>query len=132
MCKEPIPLPGLNVKKVNSMYATGMKLPCNKSMVEICKEKAYFMYYRDKNLCYKTDSGFVVQIPIDQCGTDVYKYEDRALVFMRWIRPQYQEALKTINEPIKVSGLLPEVTATKSDIMGSSLDGFRGDHSAFD
>lgn len=59
-------------------------------MVE--NKKVKFEYYRDKELWYSTEDGFKFPVPIEDVGTGVFKVEDKAILFMRWIRKQ-QEVL---------------------------------------
>jgi hypothetical protein len=61
-----------------------------KEMVE--NKKVKFEYYRDKELWYSTEDGFKFPVPIEDIGTGVLKAEDKAILFMRWIRKQ-QEVL---------------------------------------
>lgn len=49
-------------------------------------QKVHFQYYRDHELWYVTDSGFEFPVPIDDTGTGIFKAEDRAILFMRWLR----------------------------------------------
>ena len=74
--------------------------PCGKALNQLLKERAYFVYYRDGNLVYKTDSGFCFQVPITDCDQAQFKNEDRAMFFLRWIRPAYAEVLKELNPQI--------------------------------
>jgi len=62
-----------------------------KQMVEN-GQKVRFQYYRDRELWYATECGFEFPIPIDDTGTGMFKVEDRAILFMRWIR-KHQELL---------------------------------------
>jgi len=55
-----------------------------------------FAFYRDKNLWYRTEDGFEFPVPIDDVGTATFMAEDKAILFMRYIRKQLalvQEAL---------------------------------------
>lgn len=49
-------------------------------------QKVRFRYYRDKELWYSTECGFEFPVPIDDTGTGIFLAEDRAILFMRWIR----------------------------------------------
>lgn len=55
-------------------------------------QKVRFQYYRDRELWYATECGFEFPIPIDDTGTGLFKVEDRAILFMRWIR-KHQELI---------------------------------------
>lgn len=56
-----------------------------KAMVDTGK-KVYFSWFRDGNLWYKTECGFEFPVPISDVGTATLKAEDKALLFMRYIR----------------------------------------------
>ena len=45
-----------------------------------------FQYYRDGDLWYVTECGFSFPVPIGDAGTAIFKSEDKAILFMRWIR----------------------------------------------
>ncbi len=49
-------------------------------------QKVRFRYYRDRELWYATECGFEFPVPIDDTGTGVFMAQDRAILFMRWIR----------------------------------------------
>lgn len=55
---------------------------------ELVKGKVYFQFYRKGELHYKTDSGFTFRIPIEDTGDGVFLNEDRAIMFMRYIRKE--------------------------------------------
>ena len=56
-----------------------------------------FVYYRDSSLWYKTEDGFVFPVPIADIGTATFLAQDRAMLFMRYIRKQLD--LLNSNEP---------------------------------
>ena len=64
-----------------------------KDMVRDSK-KVTFEFYRQKELWYKTECGFEFPVPIDDAGNGVFLNEDKAMLFMRYIRKQI-EAIKT-------------------------------------
>ena len=49
-------------------------------------QKVHFVHYRQKELWYVTDSGFQFPVPIEDCGDGIFLAEDRAMLFMRYIR----------------------------------------------
>lgn len=51
-------------------------------------KKVRFLYYRDGELWYGTDDGFDFPVPISDTGTGIFKAEDSAIQYMRWIRKQ--------------------------------------------
>ena len=60
-------------------------------------KKVTFIFYRQKELWYKTECGFEFPVPIDDTGNGVFLNEDKAMVFMRYIRKQL-EAIKVEEE----------------------------------
>lgn len=54
-------------------------------------KKVRFRFYRDGELWYETDDGFEFPVPISDTGTGIFKAEDGAIQFMRWIRKQLAE-----------------------------------------
>jgi hypothetical protein len=49
-------------------------------------KKVHFQFYRQKELWYKTECGFEFPVPIDDTGDGVFLNEDKAILFMRYIR----------------------------------------------
>ena len=45
-----------------------------------------FSFYRDGQLWYETTCGFLFPVPITDTGTATFLAEDRAILFMRYIR----------------------------------------------
>lgn len=58
-----------------------------KEMV-VNNQKVTFAFYRDGLLWYDTECGFRFPVPIAEAGTATFLAEDRALLFMRYIRKQ--------------------------------------------
>jgi hypothetical protein len=56
-----------------------------KEMV-VDNKRVKFVFYREKELWYETETGFQFPVPIDDIGTAVFLAEDKALLFMRYIR----------------------------------------------
>jgi len=48
--------------------------------------KVRFRSYREGELWYETECGFVFPVPIDDVGSAVMQGEDKAILFMRHIR----------------------------------------------
>ncbi len=63
-----------------------------KEMVEN-NQKVTFRFYRDGHLWYSTECGFEFPVPISEAGTATFLAEDRAILFMRYIR-KYMEYLE--------------------------------------
>lgn len=59
----------------------------------IDNQKVSFLFYRSGILYYETEKGLIFEVPISDCGDTVFKKEDKAIIFMRWIRKQI-EAIK--------------------------------------
>lgn len=53
-------------------------------------QKVRFEFYRDGILYYKTEKGLLFEVPISDAGTACFNAEDRAILFMRWIRKQLE------------------------------------------
>lgn len=56
------------------------------SIKEHVQGKVTFQYYRDNQLFYKTDSGLIFPVPLDPTEKVTFLAEDKALLFMRYIR----------------------------------------------
>jgi hypothetical protein len=48
--------------------------------------KVRFVRYKLGELWYRTESGFDFPVPISDCGDGVFLAEDKAILFMRYIR----------------------------------------------
>ncbi len=55
-------------------------------------QKVRFSFYRDGQLWYETECGFRFPVPLEEAGTATFLAEDRAILFMRYIR-KYMAAL---------------------------------------
>ncbi len=53
-------------------------------------QKVRFSFYRDGDLWYETECGFRFPVPIEEAGTATFAGEDRAILFMRYIRKQME------------------------------------------
>ena len=49
-------------------------------------KKVHFQFYREGELWYRTETGFDFPVPINDIGGAVFLAEDKALLFMRYIR----------------------------------------------
>lgn len=47
---------------------------------------ATFVYYRDSALWYCTQTGVLFPVPIDDIGNATFLAQDKAMLFMRYIR----------------------------------------------
>lgn len=66
-----------------------------KDMVKDGK-RVNFCYYKHGELFYKTECGFMFPVPISDTGDGTFLAEDKAILFMRYIRKQIQ-AIKNDN-----------------------------------
>lgn len=64
-----------------------------KDMVKDNK-KVNFKFYRDGNLVYETDCGLEFPVPVEDIGNATFMAQDKAILFMRYIRKH----LKTLEE----------------------------------
>ena len=53
-------------------------------------KKVKFLLYRQKELWYSTECGFEFPVPIEDTGDGIFLNEDKAILFMRYIRKQVQ------------------------------------------
>jgi hypothetical protein len=57
-------------------------------------KRVKFKYYRSENLWYETENGFLFPVPISDIGDATFLAEDKAMLFMRYIR-QYLKFLES-------------------------------------
>lgn len=62
------------------------------SLKEHIKGTVKFQYYRDGQLFYTTEAGLIFPVPIEDIGNATFLNEDKAMLFMRYIR----QHLKTL------------------------------------
>lgn len=64
-------------------------------LADILKGTVEFDFYRDGMLYYHTVVGdFRFSVPVSDTGTGTFLRHDKAIFFMRWIKPQYEEYTK--------------------------------------
>lgn len=100
------------------------------TLKEMVKDKVVrFDYYREGELWYKTEDGFAFPVPVSDTGTGVFKAEDKAILFMRWIRKQL-ELVKTwkSEQEIEEEGywtpdepMTPELAALNRKVLDSII-----------
>jgi len=73
-----------------------MNVPKIKDLVKD-KKQVHFSFYRGKELWYKTECGFQFPVPISDIGDATFLAEDKALLFMRYMR-KYISALEKEND----------------------------------
>lgn len=50
------------------------------------KGQVNFAHYQDGNLFYRCDDGFEFPVPLTDCGSARFPAQEKAMLFMRWIR----------------------------------------------
>lgn len=65
-------------------------------------KKVKFLRYQAKELWYVTECGFEFPIQISDTGDAAFVAEDKALLFMRWIRKHLDEINQARNEQANV------------------------------
>ena len=55
-------------------------------MKEHIKGYSEFVYYRDSQLWYKTESNLIFPIPIEDIGNATFNKTEKSLLMMRYIR----------------------------------------------
>lgn len=65
----------------------------NVSIKDHVKGKVTFQFYKDQQLFYKTETNLIFPVPIDDIGNATFFNEDKALLFMRYIR-KFLETIK--------------------------------------
>jgi hypothetical protein len=73
-----------------------------KDMVKDNK-KVHFTFYKDRQLFYQTECGFEFPVPIDDIGNATFLAEDKAILFMRYIRKHLDTIEKAREEQEKFS-----------------------------
>jgi len=61
-------------------------------------KKVYFAYYLDGNLWYTTGCGFTFPVPVSDTGNATFLNEDKAMMFMRYIRKHIKVVSEESNE----------------------------------
>jgi hypothetical protein len=59
--------------------------------------QVHFRYYRDGSLWYENETGLIFPVPIEDIGTATFLRDDKALLFMRYIR-KFLKVLETERE----------------------------------
>jgi len=69
-------------------------------------QKVVFRFYRDGQLWYATECGFEFPVPISEAGTATFLAQDRAILFMRYIRKYMEFLSKSMdrNDSLEFSG----------------------------
>lgn len=57
-------------------------------------KKVQFQFYQNKELWYITETGFEFPVPIDDTGNGMFMKEDKAMMYMRYIRKHIESIEK--------------------------------------
>ena len=61
-------------------------------------KKVNFAYYRDGQLWYQTEDGFIFPVDINDIGNATFLAQDKALLFMRYIRKRINSISEERND----------------------------------
>ncbi len=64
---------------------------------ECIKGNVQFEFYRKGFLYYICENGFQFRVPVDDCGDAAFNREDRAMLFMRYIRKEIK-SMESVDE----------------------------------
>ena len=53
-------------------------------------QRVKFKFYRSGVLYYETEKGLVFEVPVSDTGDAVFNQDEKAILFMRWIRKQIE------------------------------------------
>lgn len=67
-------------------------------LIDHVKGQVHFDFYREGEMWYKTDSGFNFPVPTSEAGTACFLRDDKALLFMRYIRKHMELIDKAVKE----------------------------------
>jgi hypothetical protein len=62
------------------------------------QERVQFQYFRDGEFWYKTESGFAFPVPLADLGSATLNAEDKATLFVRYIRKHLDTLAKAKQE----------------------------------
>ena len=72
------------------------------SIKDMVKNKVVtFLFYKEKELWYTTECGFKFPVPISDTGTASMNAQDKAILYMRWIRKQVH-IMEDINKQLEI------------------------------
>ncbi len=91
------------------------------TILELVKnKKVRFSFYREKELWYITDDGFEFPVPIEDVGNATFLAEDKAILYMRYIRKHLEMLEKARKEHeafLNVNKEVSEVSTAMSPCM---------------
>lgn len=65
------------------------------SITKHVRGRSKFLFYREGNLYYETDTGLTFAIPLSDADKATFLAEDKSLFFMRWIRKHIETIKET-------------------------------------
>ena len=84
-----------------------MNLPDIKDLVRDNK-KVSFVRFQNNELWYRCENGFEFPVPVSDTGDAAFLPEDKALVYMRWIRKHIAFLHKAADESTYKDGTQPD------------------------
>jgi hypothetical protein len=81
-----------------------------------------FMFYRHGELWYTTECGFEFPVPIDDTGDGVFMHEDKAMLFMRYIRKHLAYLEQSAKD--QAEGKPTEFSEVGSEVRRGIVSGF--------
>lgn len=74
-------------------------------IIEMVKDKVVrFEYFSNGNLWYRTECRFMFPVPISDCGDASFLKEDKATLFMRYVRKQLKSPItEDVNRNVGLS-----------------------------
>lgn len=85
------------------------------------QKKVHFSFYRDMELWYMTEDGFEFPVPIKEVGNATFMAQDKAILFMRYIRKHMEMLGQARKEQGEVRGCDTCIT-TQSQFSRSNLE----------
>ena len=67
----------------------------------IDNQKVHFEFYRSGTLYYRTDKGLLFEVPASEAGDACWLNEDKAILFMRYIRKQLEANIEGMKESVE-------------------------------
>ena len=78
------------------------------------QKKVQFSFYRDMELWYATEDGFEFPVPIKEVGNATFMAQDKAILFMRYIRKHMEMLDLARKEQEKPTGVTPALQPSRN------------------
>lgn len=72
------------------------------SIKDCVKGEVIFQYYKNKELWYKTENGFLFPVPIEDTQDATFLSRDKGIIFMRYIRKHLETITKSSTQDIVI------------------------------